>query len=236
MHRTLASLPLLLLTVVGPPAPAAHAGVAVDDAILLRAARARSLPRRLAPPRERLLERVVSHFRHDEVAEGLAIFDEFAAGYFQDLTGDDVEPLILHLLRRGFLETRPVLLDLAERAAWLEDRAVVVERHLDLLEEALRDDRRGHLPLVGGLELGPLEPDPFGEPHRWLPARPTRRQAVREEIRLWGKRLVMAQEDAIASRVRLQGAVQAERDHVRTLSRAALAMLDSAERALGPVR
>jgi hypothetical protein len=85
------------------------------------------------------------------------------------------------------------------------------------------------LPPVAPLELAGLEPNPFIEPYRWLPGRPMRRDAIRQERIIWEKRLVMAQEDAIAARVRLQGLVQGEREAVEELSRAALELLAAGE-------
>jgi hypothetical protein len=59
-----------------------------------------------------------------------------------------------------------------------------------------------------------------------------RKEDIRRELRSWEKKRLMTQEDAISAHLRLQGAMQAERDAVRTLSRVALALLSSGERAL----
>ncbi len=226
--------PCLVLLLAFLPSLAAQAQdrPSIDDALLLRTAKGRALPRRLSPPREAALDRVVDHFQRGEIDAGLSVFGGFASGYFQALTADDLEPVVLNVLRRAFLEPRPELLDRAESAAWLDDRALVIERHLNQLDEALASDKKGYLPPVVGLELGELEPNPFGEPYRWLPARSMRKGDIRQEIRTWEKRRLMTQEDAIAAHVRLQGAMQVERDTVRTLSRVALAMLDSGDRAM----
>jgi hypothetical protein len=231
MKRLAPSLVLLAALLPGL-APDVQARASIDDALLLRAAQGRALPRKLSPPREAALNRVVDHFLRGEIDSGLAVFEGFARGYFRASTGDDLEPVVLNLLRRGFLEPRPRLLDLAERAAWLDDRALVIERHLEQLDEALASKRKGYLPPVAGLELGPLEPNPFGEPYRWLPGRSMRKEDIRRELRSWEKKRLMTQEDAISAHLRLQGAMQAERDAVRTLSRVALALLSSGERAL----
>lgn len=235
MKRLISSL--VLLAALGPGLqPVAQARTSIDDALLLRTAKVRALPRRLSPPREAALDRAVDHFRRGETDSGLAVFDGFARGYFRESNSEDLEPLVLHLLRRSYLEPRPELLDLAERAAWLDDRALVIEQHLDQLDEALANERKGYLPPIADLELGPLEPNPFGEPYRWLPARSMRKSDIRQDLRTWEKRRLMTQEDAITAHVRLQGAMQVERDAVRTLSRVALALLSSGEQALSARR
>lgn len=207
----------------------ARAATAVDDAVLLRVAQGRALPRRLSPPREAALDRVVGHLGRGEVERAAAVFSGFARGYFRPAHAEDLEPIVLHLLRRGYLEPRPELLEQALRAAWLEERAIGVARHLDQLDEALAERSRGGLQSIAPLELAGLEPNPFVEPYRWLPGRPMKSDTIRQERIVWAKRLVMAQEDAIAARVRLQGLVQAQRETVEELSRAALELLAAGE-------
>ena len=231
MRPALLLAPLLAATLL-PVAPPAAAATAVDDAILLRVAQGRALTRRLSPPREAALDRVADHLRRGEVDRAVAVFDGFARGYFRESNAEDLEPIVLNVLRRGYLETRPELLQQALQAAWLEDRAIAVAQHLDQLDEALAERRKGLLPPVAPLELADTEPDPFVEPYRWLPGRPMKREAIRQERIVWEKRLVMTQEDAIAARVRLQGLVQQERGAVEELSGAAIRLLRRGEAAL----
>ena len=128
----------LILTLLPGLSAQAQGRPSIDDALLLRAAKGRALPRKLSPPREAALARVVDHFQRGEIDAGLSVFGGFANGYFQALTADDLEPVVLNLLRRSYLEPRPELLRRAESAAWLDDRALVIERHLNQLDEAHR--------------------------------------------------------------------------------------------------